>query len=173
MSDPAADTDAPPRPAGRRYPQQLARSLRVAGNLAITVSVIGPAASVFAIGSVALGQQGSGAFLAFLIAALISACLAVGWAELGALYPTAGGLYGIVARVLGRRAGFLALVLQLVLFVLVPSAFALGAGQYLAAVWPAVSPRAAALVLLAAATASRWPGSGSTPPSPPPSSPWN
>jgi amino acid transporter len=125
----------------------------VAGNLAITVSVIGPAASVFAIGSVALGQQGSGAFLAFLLAALISACLAVAWAELGVLYPTAGGLYGIVARVLGRRAGFLALALQLTLFVIVPSAFALAAGQYLNAVWPAVSPRAAALVLLAAATA--------------------
>ena len=123
------------------------------GNVAITLAVIGPAASVFAIGSVALGQQGSGAFLAFLIAALLSGCLAVGWAELGALYPTAGGLYGIVARVLGRRAGFLALVLQLVLFVIVPSAFALGAGEYLAAVWPAVSPRTAALVVLAAATA--------------------
>jgi amino acid transporter len=140
-------------PAGRRYQQQLARRLKVAGNLAITVSVIGPAASVFAIGSVALGQQGSGAFLAFLLAALISACLAVGWAELGALYPTAGGLYGIVARVLGRRAGVLALVLQLALFVIVPSAFALAAGQYLTAVWPAISPRTAALVLLAAATA--------------------
>jgi amino acid transporter len=139
--------------AGRRYEQQLARTLRVAGNLAITLSVIGPAASVFAIGSVALRQQGSGAFLAFLIAALLSGCLAVGWAELGALYPTAGGLYGIVARVLGRRAGFLALVLQLVLFVIVPSAFALGAGQYLAAVWPAIGPRTAALVMLAAATA--------------------
>jgi amino acid transporter len=150
VSDPAPGTGAPPGP---RYPQQLARTLRVAGNLAITVSVIGPAASVFAIGSVALGQQGSGAFLAFLIAALISACLAVGWAELGALYPTAGGLYGIVARVLGRRAGFLALVLQLALFVIVPSAFALAAGQYLTALWPAISPRAAALVLLAAATA--------------------
>jgi len=125
----------------------------VAGNVTITLSVIGPAASVFAIGSVALGQQGSGAFLAFLLAALISGCLAVGWAELGALYPTAGGLYGIVARVLGRRAGFLALVLQLALFVIVPSAFALAAGQYAAAVWPAVNPRAAALVLLAAATA--------------------
>jgi amino acid transporter len=150
VSDPTPGTDAP---AGRRYPQQLARTLRVAGNMVITVSVIGPAASVFAIGSVALGQQGSGAFLAFLIAALISGCLAVGWAELGALYPTAGGLYGIVARVLGRRAGFLALALQLVLFVIVPSAFALGAGQYVAAVWPAISPRTAALVLLAAATA--------------------
>ena len=121
--------------------------------MTITLSVIGPAASVFAIGSVALGQQGSGAFLAFLIAALISGCLAVGWAELGALYPTAGGLYGIVARVLGRRAGVLALVLQLALFVIVPSAFALAAGQYLAALWPAINPRTAALVLLAAATA--------------------
>jgi amino acid transporter len=139
--------------AGRRYPQQLARNLRVAGNTTITLSVIGPAASVFAIGSVALGQQGSGAFLAFVIAAIISGCLAVGWAELGALYPTAGGLYSIVARVLGRRVGFLALALQLALFVIVPSAFALAAGQSAAAVWPAISPRTAALVLLAAATA--------------------
>jgi amino acid transporter len=150
VSDPTPGTEVP---ASRRYPQQLARKLQVAGNMTITLAVIGPAASVFALGSVALGQQGSGAFLAFLIAAVISGCLAAGWAELGALYPTAGGLYGIVARVLGRRAGFLALVLQLALFVIVPSAFALAAGQYLAAVWPAVSPRAAALVLLAAATA--------------------
>jgi amino acid transporter len=138
---------------GRRYQQQLARTLPVAGNMTITLSVIGPAASVFAIGSVALGQQGSGAFLAFLIAALISGCLAVAWAELGALYPTAGGLYGIVARVLGRRAGFLALAVQLALFVIVPSAFALAAGEYLAALWPAINPRAAALLLLAAAMA--------------------
>jgi amino acid transporter len=125
----------------------------VVGNMTITLSVIGPAASVFAIGSIALRQQGSGAFLAFLAAALISGCLAVGWAELGALYPTAGGLYGIVGRVLGRRAGFLALTLQLALFVIVPSAFALAAGQYLNAVWPAISPRTAALVLLATAAA--------------------
>jgi len=149
VSDPAPGTEVPVS----RHPQQLARTLRVAGNMTITLSVIGPAASVFAIGSVALREQGSGAFLAFLIAAVISGCLAAGWAELGALYPTAGGLYGIVARVLGRRAGFLALVLQLALFVIVPSAFALAAGQYLAAVWPAISPRTAALVVLAAATA--------------------
>jgi hypothetical protein len=59
----------------------------VAGNMTITLSVIGPAASVFAIGSIALRQQGSGAFLAFLAAALVSGRLAVGWAELGALSP--------------------------------------------------------------------------------------
>ena len=56
--------------AGRRYQQQLARTMKVPGNMAITLSVIGPAASVFAIGSVALRQQGSGAFLAFVIASL-------------------------------------------------------------------------------------------------------
>ena len=144
--------DALAQPVGR-YQQQLARTLKVVGNMAITLSVIGPAASVFAIGSIALRQQGSGAFLAFLAAAVISGCLAVGWAEVGALYPTAGGLYGIVGRVLGRRAGFMALTLQAALFVIVPSAFALAAGQYVAAVWPAISPRTAALVLLTAATA--------------------
>jgi amino acid transporter len=153
VSDPLRGADAPAQPAGRRYQQQLARTLKVVGNMTITLSVIGPAASVFAIGSIALRQQGSGAFLAFLAAALISGCLAVGWAELGALYPTAGGLYGIVGRVLGRRAGFLALTLQLALFVIVPSAFALAAGQYLNAVWPTISPRTTALVLLAAAAA--------------------
>jgi amino acid transporter len=153
VSGPAPGADVPAQPAGRRYQQQLARRLKVAGNMTITLAVIGPAASVFAIGSVALRQQGSGAFLAFLIAALISGCLAVAWAELGVLYPTAGGLYGIVARVLGRRAGFLALTLQLALFVIVPSAFALAAGQFVAALWPAISPRTVALVLLAAATA--------------------
>ena len=89
VSDPTPGTEVP---ASRRYPQQLARKLQVAGNMTITLAVIGPAASVFALGSVALRQQGSGAFLAFLIAAVISGCLAAGWAELGALYPTAGGL---------------------------------------------------------------------------------
>jgi hypothetical protein len=55
VSDPTPHTDARPHPADRHYQQQLARTLRVAGNMAITLSVIGPAASVFAIGSVALG----------------------------------------------------------------------------------------------------------------------
>jgi amino acid transporter len=153
VSDPTSDSHAPAERASGRDQQRLARALRLSGNLAITLSLVGPAASVFVIGSVALAEQGSGAFLAFVFAAVISGCLAVGWAELGALYPTAGGSYVIVARTLGRRAGFLALVLQLTLFVIAPSAFALAGGQYVAAVWPAVSPRAAALVLLAAAAA--------------------
>jgi amino acid transporter len=153
VSLPSPGTDPPVPPAGRRYQQQLARVLKVAGNITITLSLVGPAASVFVISPVALRQQGSGAFLAFLIAALLSGCVALSWAELGALYPTAGGLYGIVARVLGRRAGLLALVLLLAGFVIVLSAFALAAGQYLAVVGSDINPRAAGLLLLGAATA--------------------
>jgi amino acid transporter len=152
VSLPAAGTD-PPVPPAARYQQPLARVLKVAGNITITLSLVGPAASVFVISPVALRQQGSGAFLAFLVAALLSGCVALGWAELGALYPTAGGLYGIVARVLGRRAGLLALVLLLAGFVIVLSAFALAAGQYLAVVWSGISPRVAGLLLLGAAMA--------------------
>ena len=65
----------------------------------------------------------------------------MGWAELGVLYPTAGGLYGIVGRVLGRRAGLLALFLQLALFVASSrGAFALAAGEYVARLARRVSP---------------------------------
>ena len=150
VSHSAPNTGAHARPMAR-YQQQLARVLRVGANVAITLSLISPAASVFVIGPVAFRQQGSGTLLVFLVAALVSGCLALGWAELGALYPTASGLYGIVGRVLGREAGFLSLVLQLATFVVGPSAFALAAGQYLAAVWPGVDARMAALVLLAVA----------------------
>ena len=151
MSLPANGDDEGTVAVGGPYRQQLARVLRVTGNVAISLSLVTPAASVFVIGPVAFRQQGSGAFLAFLLAGLISWCLALGWAELGAMYPTAGGIYGIVARVLGPRAGFLSLVLQLVTFVVVPSAFALAAGVYLAVVWPAVDARTVALALLVAA----------------------
>jgi amino acid transporter len=150
VSPPTRDTGAHAKPPGR-YQQQLAPVLRVGANVAITLSLISPGASVFVIGPVAFRQQGSGTFLAFLVAALLSGCLALGWAELGALYPTASGLYGIVGRVLGREAGFLSLVLQLATFVVGLSAFALAAGQYLAAVWPGIDARMAGLVLLAVA----------------------
>ena len=148
MNPPPFGPDTAASPTDHREPRQLARVLKVAGTVALTLSVVTPAASVFVIAPVAVRQQGTGAFLAFVVAALVSICMALAWAELGALYPTAGGLYAIVARVLGRPVGFLALFLQLVGYVVAPSAFMLAAGSYIAAVWPVVDPRAAGLVLL-------------------------
>jgi amino acid transporter len=129
----------PQPPAARHYEQQLARAIGVLGNICITVSGITPTASIFIIAPVAFANQGSGTFLAFIIAAVIGLGMAMCYSELGTAFPIVGGQYSIVARVLGRPVGFLAFVDFLALAVFVPSSIALGAGQYVAVLFPAVS----------------------------------
>ncbi len=120
----------------RRYEQQLSRAMGVLGNICVTVSGVTPTASIFIIAPVAFASQGSGTFLAFIIAAVIGLGMAMCYAELGSTFPIAGGQYSVVARVLGRPIGFLAFADYLVLTVFVPSSIALGAGQYVALLWP-------------------------------------
>ena len=126
-------------PTTRRYEQQLARAIGVLGNICITVSGITPTASIFIIAPVAFANQGSGTFLAFVIAAVIGLGMAMCYAELGSAFPIVGGQYSIVARVLGKPVGFLAFVDFLALAVFIPSSIALGAGQYVAVLWPAAN----------------------------------
>lgn len=123
----------------KSYDQQLSRAIGVLGNIAITVSGITPTASIFIIAPVAYANQGSGTFLAFVIAAIIGLGMAMCYGELGSMFPIVGGQYSIVARVLGRPIGFLAFVDFLVLAIFIPSAIALGAGQYVTVLWPAVT----------------------------------
>lgn len=123
----------------RRYEQQLSRAMGVLGNICVTVSGVTPTASIFIIAPVAFASQGSGTFLAFIIAAVIGLGMAMCYAELGSTFPIAGGQYSVVARVLGRPIGFLAFADYLVLTVFVPSSIALGAGQYVALLWPAMN----------------------------------
>jgi amino acid transporter len=126
-----------PQPStARRYEQQLSRAIGVLGNICITVSGITPTASIFIIAPVAFATQGSGTFLAFVIAAVIGIGMAMCYSELGSTFPIVGGQYSIVARVLGRPVGFLAFVDFLALAVFVPSSIALGAGQYVAVLFP-------------------------------------
>lgn len=123
----------------KSYEQKLARAIGVLGNIAITVSGITPTASIFIIAPVAYANQGSGTFLAFVIAAIIGLGMAMCYGELGSMFPIVGGQYSIVARVLGRPIGFLAFVDFLVLAIFIPSSIALGAGQYVTVLWPAVT----------------------------------
>ena len=135
-----------------RYQQQLHRGMKGFGNVLIALSAATPAVSVFAIAPVAFAQQGSGAFLSFVLGGIIGVGMAACFAELGAAYPIAGGEYSIGARVLGRLTGFLLLILYVVLFVFVPSSIALGGAQYLTVVYPHVNPNlVAALILVATA----------------------
>lgn len=129
----------PQEPVTRRYEQQLSRAIGVLGNICITVSGITPTASIFIIAPVAFANQGSGTFLAFVIAAIIGLGMAMCYSELGSTFPIVGGQYSIVARVLGRPIGFLAFVDFLALAIFIPSSIALGAGQYVTVLFPTVN----------------------------------
>ena len=134
------------------YEQQLKRTLSLVGNVALVVAGITPATALLIIGPVALTQAGTGAFWAYLLAGVIAVCMALCFAELGALYPTAGGQYPIATRVLGKELGFLVLLNYAVLAVFIPASIALGFGPYLATLFPAIDPNVASTAVVIGAT---------------------
>jgi amino acid transporter len=134
------------------YEPELKRALSLVGNVSLVVAAITPATALLIIGPVALLQAGTGAFWAYLLAAVIAICMALCFAELGSLYPTAGGLYVIVTRVLGRQVGFLAMLNVVAQAVFIPASIALGFGIYLSALVPAINPNLASFIVVIGAT---------------------
>ncbi len=135
------------------YQQALKRSLGVRDVVALSVSDITPMASLLAIASTLPLICGTGALFAYLIGLVIAVCVATCMAELGSMYPVAGGLYSIVGRVLGRPLGFVGLIDYLGQAIFVPAAIALGIGTYLSSLIPGinVSYAAAGMMLLVTA----------------------
>ena len=116
----------------------LKRRLSVRGVIALSISDIAPLAGVLVIAPVALGLAGTASIWAYLVGCFIAVCAALCMAELGSIYPTAGGLYSIVHKVLGRPVGFLALVDYIFQGIFLPASIALGIGTYLNALNPAI-----------------------------------
>ena len=147
-----------PAQTGERYEQELSRSLRVLGNVMITLSSITPASSVFIIIPAILLGVGTGSFLALVFAALVGVFMAFCWGELCAAYPIAGGDYAVVWHAFKGRAKPLAGPVSMILFALwidtivfIPAVIALGTAQYLGVVWTVNTKVAGAVVMLLAA----------------------
>lgn len=68
----------------------LKPTLSVFDVVAITVSAVTPASSVFVIAPFAIQQAGSGVFLAFVMAGLLALMFAFCYAELGRAHNSAG-----------------------------------------------------------------------------------
>ena len=130
----------------------LRREISFFGNLAITLSFVTPTASVFVTASVLISLYGSASFVSFIIAAIAGVALAMCFAELGALFPSAGGYYSSVLRILGRTLGFVAFLLFIVEVVLITCAAALGTAQYLGVVWPNLNKNLVGTLVIVAAT---------------------
>jgi amino acid transporter len=109
----------------------LERGIGFKGLVSLALSDITPMASLLVVGSSLLALVGTASVLAFVIGCAIAVAVAMCMAELGSMYPTAGGLFYIVTKVLGRPVGFLAMIDYVLQGIFVPASLALGLGTYL------------------------------------------
>ena len=135
-------------------PERLPRVLTVFGGVLLTLSCITPASTLFIVVPELVQTQGTGVVLTLLLGALVSLGVACCYSELGTRFPHAGGEYSIVARVLGRGAGWITFAMSLAVIVVVPPVIALGTADYLSSIAdldPALT--GAGVMLLATCTA--------------------
>ncbi|MDH1631644.1 APC family permease [Pseudomonas mosselii] len=109
----------------------LQQRLGVFDVVAITVSAVTPASSVFVIAPFAIQQAGSGAFLSFIMAAALALMFAWCYAELGRAHSSAGGEYVYAKRVFGGLAGYATFLTVLASMLFIPPVLAAGAATYL------------------------------------------
>ena len=109
----------------------LERGIGFKGLVSLALSDITPMASLLVVGSSLLALVGTASVLAFAIGCAIAVAVAMCMAELGSMYPTAGGLFYIVTKVLGRPVGFLAMINYVLQGIFIPASLALGLGTYL------------------------------------------
>lgn len=140
------------------YEQKLSRSLSTWGNIMITLSGVTPAVSVFAIAPVTLIEAGSGTFLSFIFAAILGVVMALCWAELSSSYPISGGDYALVwhsfkgrAKPLAGPMSFITFALYVDFIAFIPATIALGAGEYLGAVFSVDAKILGAVIMILAA----------------------
>ena len=128
----------------------LKRSMGLVGALFITISCLSPSIAVFIVGSDVIRQVGSGVFVCFSAAALFGVAMAGVYGELGSAFPSSGGEYTILGRVLGPGWGTGVLGLNLLCFCISLALSGFAVSSYLDAVWPALParPLAASMVVL-------------------------
>jgi amino acid transporter len=134
------------------YEQQLNRGLNFLGNIALTLSDITPTASLLVIGPVVIAVAGTGSIWAYLIGCFIALNVALCMGELGSMFPSAGGLYSIVTRVIGKPVGFLGMLLYIGQAIFLPASIAIGIGVYVNSLVSGVSTSAAAVVVMVLVT---------------------
>jgi amino acid transporter len=79
----------------------LHRTLTPVEVMFLTFSALSPSMSVFIYGDSILHLAGTGTATAMLVGGAIAALMAFLYAELGAAFPEAGGLYPSLVRILG------------------------------------------------------------------------
>jgi len=135
--------------------RSLHRSLSRAEVIFLTFSALSPALSVFIFGDGILHLAGTGTAAAVLIGGAIAAIAALLYAELGAAFPEAGGVYPSMVRVLGPFWAFPYITMMMLLAPTLTAFTALGFADYARVLAPGLPqvPTALACMALAACVA--------------------
>jgi amino acid transporter len=135
-------------------PATLERVLGPLGVMMLSFSALSPVFSVYIGGNEVLRLAGTGAAIAFLVGGVAAAILALLYAEVGAAFPGAGGIYPSLSALLGPLLTFPYIVLMLPITLGQISFAALGLADYVrflaphAPYWPiALGGLAAAAVI--------------------------
>jgi amino acid transporter len=120
------------------YEQKLHRSVTPLGHISLILSDITPTASLLVVATAVIVVAGTGSPIAFVIGCFIAINVALCMGELGSMFPVAGGLFSIVTRVLGRPAGFVAMVDYMGQAVFLPASVAIGIGTYVHSLAPSI-----------------------------------
>ena len=102
--------------------------------LGIAMAAISPTTSVFLVYGEGLAHAGTGLVWAFVLGAAIAVSMACCYAEVGSVFPSAGGAYTIVRRALGPIPGGVVTVLFLVLGCVSTASILTSAATYLSQV---------------------------------------
>jgi amino acid transporter len=117
----------------------------------LTFSALSPVMSVYLAGDTLLHISGAGAALAVIAGGVVIMLVIQLFAELGAAFPSAGGLYPSVAAVLGPWLAFPMILLGVPICIAATAFTALGFGEYLRVLFPSLPLIPLVLAGLAAA----------------------
>lgn len=134
---------------------ELKRALNLKDAVAIGLgAVIG--AGIFVVTGLAAGLAGPAFILGLLLAGFAAVCNGLSSAKLASVYPASGGTYEYGYRVLTPALGFAAGWTFLTSKLSAGAVVALGFGNYLKALLPAVPPLGAALAAILLLTLANW-----------------
>jgi len=102
----------------------------------LTFSALSPVMGVYLAGGALLHIAGEGAALAVIAGGVIIALINLLYAEMGAAFPSAGGLYPSLVRVLGPSVTFPMILLAIITSIAATAFTALGFGEYVRVLFP-------------------------------------
>lgn len=112
------------------YQQQLSRKLSLRDVVGLAIANVSPTMAVLLLTSGVFSIGGTFAIGADVILGVVVILISMCLAELGSMFPVAGGMYSLVRFVLPAPLAFITLFNYLIQGVILPASIALGIGQF-------------------------------------------